>query len=182
MNALKWKYYEFLSEQQKKNVVKFVKKEIENNFDYDSFLFLLNYNIKVSPSVIESLRVYLDSQIESVKESIPFKTSLARKPLEHLNHTGYLCLAGYLDKALFEKYQNISPLFDFYYQYEKFNFSNFNIVWLLQMTKHMHLNISKNSYVCKQLRNIISNELKSESLKGDDRKKFVDILTNYYCD
>lgn len=182
MNALKWKYYEFLSEKQKKNVIKFVKKEIENKFDYDSLLFLLNYNIKVSSSVIESLIVYLDNQIELSKESKPFKTYPTSEPLEHLNHTGYLCLAGYLDKTLFEKYQNISPMFDFYYQYEKFNFSNFDISWLLQMSKHMHSNVAKNSYVCKQIRNIISKELKSENLNVDDKKKFVDILIKYYCD
>lgn len=178
---LKWKYYEFLSEQQKKTVIKFIKKEIENKFDYDSFLFLLNYNIKISPNIIELLRAYLDNQIEAAKESKPFKTYPLRDPLEHLNHTGYLCLAGYLNKTLFEKYQNISPIFDFYYKYDKFDFNNFEIVWLLQMNKHMHLNVAKNSYVCKQIRNIISNELKSENLKGDDSKKFVDILTNYYC-
>lgn len=156
-------------------------KEIENKFDYDSFLFLLNYNIKISPNIIELLRAYLDNQIEAAKESKPFKTYPLRDPLEHLNHTGYLCLAGYLNKTLFEKYQNISPIFDFYYKYDKFDFNNFEIVWLLQMNKHMHLNVAKNSYVCKQIRNIISNELKSENLKGDDSKKFVDILTNYYC-
>ena len=51
-DALKWKYYESLSEQQKKAVVSFIKNEIKNNFDYDSFLFLVNYNIKIPSYII----------------------------------------------------------------------------------------------------------------------------------
>ena len=180
-DALKWKYYESLSEQQKKAVVNFIKNEIKNNFDYDSFLFLVNYNIKIPSYIIKALKSYLDKKIESAKKGSPIKTSSSREPLEDLNHTGYLCLAGCLNKKQFKKYINVSLKFNFYYQYEKFDFSKFEVAWLLQMTKYMHLNVSKSPYVCKQIRSIIAEELRSGNLKSGDRKELVAILTNYYC-
>ena len=90
-------------------------------------------------------------------------------------------MAGYLNKRQFKKYIDISFKFKFYYQYEKFNFNNFEVSWLLQMTKFMHINISKNPYVCKQIRGIIAEELKEKNLKDKDRKQLIDILVNYYC-
>ena len=101
-------------------------------------------------------------------------------PYEELIQVGYWCLIDALPKK-FSEFVGYHDAFDFYYLYQKFDFSKFQPAWLLQLYPHTLTKIAKNKHVREKIRSILANTLNNDKLESQDRSLLQDILTHYFC-
>ncbi len=176
-----WYYYTYLSNLQQKKIIKWVHDDLIRKFDFDSFVFLVNYDIKIDKKIIQELKKYLKNQLEISKKNTTIITYPKHDPLESLNLVGYFCRTGALRKRDFSSFVNNSSMFDLFYKFEKFDFKNFDVVWLLQWQEKMILTLSENKIVKNKVRNCIVEEMNASQLQDNDLKKLSKILTKYFC-
>lgn len=180
-------YWRYLSEYMKRKICNQVKKQLKNNFDFNLFKFLIWSNSKIDLELIELLKNYLydtinkaisdDNKIlgEMVKLSSPLK------PYENLELVGYWCLLKNLPQNNFLEFTGISDIFDFNILYDKFDFTKFDISWLLNWNSNALEIISKNKQVKEKIRNCITSVLNTEQLSKYDESKITKILIKYFC-
>jgi len=173
-------YYDYLSEYQKKNVVKWINKRLLVSFDFDEFMFLVNVKAKLEPKIVSSLINYLKLQSKKKDNNTVVYTYPKHDPLEDLNLVGFLCLIGDLNKKRFKNFINQSDKFDFFYKYDKFDFNKFDISWLLSCTSFMLDKISSNVKVKDKIRKIILAEIEAGELNVSDQKSLIKILTKHF--
>ena len=178
---IKWHYYPYLSASQQNSVVKWICDGMTNEFSFDDFLFLVNYDVKIDKKTLGALKKYLKNEIELSKKEFPIKTYPKHDYFEALNLVGYFCRAGSLKRKDFSAFLNLSPMFDFFYKFEKFDFDNFDVTWLLNWNDKMIQTISENISVRNKTRECIAKEINSAQLKDSDLKKLSAILTKYFC-
>ena len=152
-----------------------------NDFSFDDFLFLVNYDVKIDKKTLGALKKYLKNEIELSKKEFPIKTYPKHDHFEALNLVGYFCRAGSLKKKDFSTFLNLSPMFDLFYKFEKFDFDNFDVTWLLNWNDKMIQTLSENISVRNKTRECIAKEINSAQLKDSDLKKLSAILTKYFC-
>lgn len=178
---IKWHYYSYLSSSQQKSVVKWICNGLANKFYFDDFLFLVNYDIKIDKKTLRALKKYLKNEIELSKKESPIKTYPKHDHFEALNLVGYFCRAGSLKRIDFSAFLNISPMFDLFYKFEKFDFEKFDVTWLLNWQDKMIQILSENKTVRSKTRECIAKEINLSQLKDSDLKKLSTILTKYFC-
>ena len=64
----------------------------------------------------------MKNEIELSKIDSPIKTYPKHDHFEALNLVGYFCRAGSLRRKDFSAFLNLSPMFDLFYRFEKFDF------------------------------------------------------------
>lgn len=173
-------YYEYLSERQKKNVIKWINEKLLVSFDFDEFMFLVNVKAKLEPKIVSSLINYLKLQCKKKDDNTVVYTYPKHEPLEDLNLVGFLCLIGVLNKKRFKNFVNQSDKFDFFYKYDKFDFSKFDVSWLFSCTSFMLDKISSNMKVKDKIRKIILAEIETGELNVSDQKSLIKILTKHF--
>lgn len=178
---IKWHYYSYLSSSQQKSVVKWICNGLANKFYFDDFLFLVNYDIKIDKKTLRALKKYLKNEIELSKKESPIKIYPKHDYFEALNLVGYFCRAGSLKRNDFSAFLNISPMFDLFYRFEKFDFEKFDVIWLLNWQDEMIRTLSENKVVRSKTRERIAKEINSLELNDSDLKKLSTILTKYFC-
>ncbi len=178
---IKWHYYPYLSASQQNRVVKWICDGMTNEFSFDDFLFLVNYDVKIDKKTLGALKKYLKKEIELSKKEFPIKTYPKHDHFEALNLVGYFCRAGSLKKKDFSAFLNLSPMFDLFYKFEKFDFEEFDVTWLLNWQDIMIQMLSENKIVRSKVRECIAKEINSSRLKASDIKKLSAILTKYFC-
>ena len=154
---------------------------MDNEFSFDDFLFLVNHNVKIDKKTLRALKKYLKNEIELSKKESPIKTYPKHDHFEALNLVGYFCRAGSLKKKDFSAFLNLSPMFDLFYKFEKFDFEKFDVTWLLNWQDKMIQTLSDNKVVRSKTRECIATEINSSQLKDSDVKKLSAILTKYFC-
>ena len=178
---IKWHYYSYLSVSQQKSVVKWICDGMDNEFSFDDFLFLVNYDVKVDKKTLRALKKYLKKEIELSKNESPIKTYPKHDHFEALNLVGYFCRAGSLKRKDFSSFLNLSPMFDLFYKFEKFDFEKFDVTWLLNWQPKMIQTLSENQIVRRKTRECIAKEINSAQLNDNDLKRLSTILTKYFC-
>lgn len=178
---IKWHYYSYLSTSQQKSVAKWICDGMAKEFSFDDFLFLVNYDVKIDKKTLRALKKYLKNEIELSKIESPIKTYPKHDHFEALNLVGYFCRAGSLRRKDFSAYLNLSPMFDLFYRFEKFDFENFDVTWLLKWQEKMIQILSENKIVRSKIRECIAKEINSLQLKDSDLKRLTTILTKYFC-
>lgn len=178
---IKWHYYSYLSNAQKKSVVKWIREELAKEFSFDDFLFLINYDVKIDKKTLSALKKYLRNEIELSKKESPIKAYPKHDYFEALNLVGYFCRAGSLKRKDFSSFLNYSSMFDLFYKFEKFDFENFDVTWLLNWQKEMIQTLSKNKKVRNKTRECIAKEINLAQLNDSDLKRLSRILTKYFC-
>ena len=103
-----------------------------------------------------SLINYLKLQCKKKDNNAVVYTYPQHEPLEDLNLVGFFCLIGVLNKKRFKNFVNQNDKFDFFYKYDKFDFSKFDVSWLFSCTSFMLDKISSNMKVKDKIRKIIS--------------------------
>lgn len=176
-----WYYYPYLSVVQQKNVVKWICEGFGKEFSFDSFLFLLNYNVKIDKKILKALKEHLKNEVERSKKESLIKTYPKQDSFEALNLVGYFCRTGSLNKKDFSSFLNCSPVFDLFYEFDRFDFEKFDVTWLLHWKDKMIQVLSENKIVRRKIRECIAKELNSAQLKDSDLKKLSEILTKYFC-
>ena len=81
----------------------------------------------------------------------------------------------------FREFLGNSAEFDFYCEYTQFDFSRFNVSWLLNLYSHTLEQIAKNAKVKEHVRVAIAKALKEKNIASDDRQELQNILVNYFC-
>ena len=178
---IKWHYYSYLSISQQKSVVKWIYAEMANEFSFDDFVFLVNHNIKIDKKTLEALKNYLKNEIELSKKESQIKTYPKHDYFKALNLVGYFCRIGLLKRKDFSEFLNLSPKFDLFYKFEKFDFDNFDVTWLLKWDDKTIQILSENRNVRNKTRECIAKEINSNQLKDCDLKRLTEILTKYFC-
>lgn len=178
---IKWHYYSYLSSAQQKSVIKWINDGMAKEFSFDDFLFLVNHAIKIDKKTLKALKKYLKNEIELSKKESPIKTYPKHDYFEPLNLVGYFCRVGSLNRKDFSSFLNLSPVFDLFYKFEKFDFKNFDVNWLLSWQDKMIQTLSENKLVKRKIREIIAKEINSAQLNDNDLKRLSTILTKYFC-
>lgn len=178
---IEWHYYSHLSDAQKKCVVNWICEELAKEFSFDDFLFLINYDVKIDKKTLRLLKKYFRNEVELSKNESPIKAYPKHDYFEALNLVGYFCRAGSLKRKDFSSFLNYSPVFDLFYEFEKFDFEKFDATWLLNWQDQMIQPLSKNKKVRTKVRECISKEINSAQLNDSDLKRLSTILTKYFC-
>ena len=178
-------YCSYVSFYQKKRLVSWANKQLVNSFNFDIFSMLVKLNAHLSPTIKNQLKLFLTKKIELAKsnENNPNGVIVYPKhnPYKELDQVGYWCLIKVLQAKDFKEFLGYSPKFDFYCEYEKFDFSRFEVSWLLCLYPHALTVISKNKSVKDKIRKRIASELKNKALVESDANKLQNILIDYFC-
>ncbi len=180
-------YWGYLSEYMKRKICHEVKKQLKNNFDFNLFKLLILSNSKIDLDIIELLKSYLYDTInkaisdDNKISGVMVKSYPTSNHYKNLELVGYWCLLKNLPKNNFLEFTGISDIFDFNILYDKFDFTKFDISWLLNLYPHTLDVISKNKQVKEKIRNCIINVLNKEELSKYDESKITKILIKYFC-
>lgn len=72
-------------------------------------------------------------------------------------------------------------MFDLFFKFEKFDFSKFDVMWLLNWQERIIQTLSENETVKNKVRECIAKEIQLSRLKESDLMKLTMILTKYFC-
>ena len=165
-------YIDYISKNQKKQLIPLVKKQLVENFSFELFTILVKCETNISKIAKEQLKSFLKKEIENNKKD---------KSFEALNMVGSWFLFYGLEKQDFKEFLGNSPEFDFYYEYEFFDFRRFDVSWLLNITPEARKEIAKNKIVKEKIRIAIATELNNKTLVETDANKLLNILCKYFC-
>lgn len=74
-----------------------------------------------------------------------------------------------------------SEAFDFYCEYAKFDFSRFDVSWLLNLYPHTLEQIAKNAKIKERVRVAIATTLDGEAIAPSDSQRLQSILVKHFC-
>lgn len=175
-------YAKYISRTQKKRLYSWIDEKLRKNFDYKSFSLLVNLDERAGKKYSEQLRLFLHSMIENQKEKRKnewVKVLPEQKPYAGLVNVGYWCFCGYLNKKDFECFTGVEPEFDFLINPNSFDYSRFDVSWLMDMNDAALKKICKKATIKKKLIDRILQALKQGSFVDNDRKRLVDIMCNF---
>ncbi|MBE5977864.1 MAG: hypothetical protein E7249_01855 [Paenibacillaceae bacterium] len=177
-------YWNHISPYSRYKVTTWVKEKLTYSFNFDMFTLLIECNVKIDKKLIESLIGYLRDIIQ--KESIESKkteifTHSERDLYRELKLVGYWCLIKKLRKDDFKAFVGVNDFFDFFYQYEKFDFTKFDVSWLLNLNLQALKAIANNKLVKEKIRFSIVHVLDEGNVLDTDKMKLLDILTHHFC-
>ena len=174
-----WHYYSHLSVAQKRNVIKWIRENLTKEFNFDDFLFLVNHNAKIDTKTLGALTTYLEKEIELSTKDSPIQTYPKHDYFAALNLVGYFCRTGSLKEKDFSSFLNCSPMFDLFIEFEKFDFTNFDVVWLLNWQEEIIRTLSENRTVRNKIRDCIAKEIRLSQFKKSDLIKLTMIISKY---
>jgi len=177
-------YWDYISLYSRYRISAWAKKELSVNFRLDLFTLLLECNAKIDKNILVLLKDYLrrlvqDNSLNSNNNYII--TYPIINPYRDLEQVGYWCLTKKLHKKDFEEFVGISNIFDFYFQYDKFDFNKFDVSWLLNLSQHALKEITKNKRVKEKIRISIAQLLGKENISNVDKTRLQNILIKYFC-
>ena len=174
-------YWYYVSSYTKRQIINWTKKQLEEGFKFDLFTLLVQCRSKIDKKLVELLKQYLQDTVRKEPEKSSINIYPPENPYEELEQVGYWCLLKILPKKEFEKFLGVSDAFDFYIQYNKFDFSKFDVSWLLKLYPHTLREISRDKYTKEKIRSSIAKCLDTDNILDSDRKKVSDILVRYFC-
>lgn len=126
---------------------------------------------------------YLKQRIDAAKNKnnngvVVYPT---KQPYEELDQVGYWCLLNVLKAKDFQEFLGNSEAFDFYCEYAKFDFSRFDVSWLLNLYPHTLEQIAKNAKVKERVRVAIATTLDGEAIAPSDSQRLQSILVKHFC-
>ena len=173
----------YLSDYQKKKIADWAKSTLVREFRYDMFFLLVQCDAGIDCEIIEILKNHIHLQAEKVKMepmNAGIKTFPKLDPYETLNYIGFLCMINVLKKADFTEFIGINQKFDFFYLYDEYDYSNFNIVWLFEFSPYALGKISESREVRENIRKVIVDTLKDKSIYEQDADYLKNILIKYF--
>lgn len=176
-------YCGYVSKSQQKKLVTWANKLIQTNFSFDYFDMLVQCDARISKYAINQLKVFLKQKVDEAKNHnsngiVVFPT---KGPYEELDQVGYWCLINVLKAKDFREFLGNSAAFDFYCEYTKFDFSRFDVSWLLNLYPHTLEKIAKDEKVKEHVRVAIVNALKSKEIRISDSQRLQNILIEHFC-
>lgn len=176
-------YCGYVSKNQQKKLITWANKLIQMNFSFDLFKMLVQCDARISKAAKTQLKVYLKQRIDAAKNKnnngvVVYPT---KQPYEELDQVGYWCLLNVLKAKDFQEFLSNSEAFDFYCEYAKFDFSRFDVSWLLNLYPHTLEQIAKNAKVKERVRVAIATTLDGEAIAPSDSQRLQSILVKHFC-
>lgn len=173
-------YCGYVSEYQKKKLIAWANKTIRNSFSFDLFTMLVKCDARIGNVANSQLKVFLKQRVDAAKASNANKYP-HKQPYEELDQVGYWCLINILKAKDFKEFTGNSTAFDFYCEYTKFDFSRFEVSWLLNLNSHALEQIAKNAKVKECVRVAIANALVNKEIASSDSHQLQNILVKFFC-
>lgn len=144
---------------------------------------LVTFDARINSKTTAQLKVFLRKRVESAKENNSNGVMVypENSPFGELTQVGYWCRIGVLKTKDFKEFIGYCDAFDFYCEYTRFDFSKFDVSWLLNLYSHALNEIAKDKTVKEKIRKAIVSELRNKTLVESDKNKLQDILINYFC-
>ena len=177
-------YCGYVSKYQQKKLVAWANKRICEDFNFDLFTMLVQCDARISNAAKIQLKAFLKQKVDTARTSKDSNGVIvypAKQPYEELDQVGYWCLINVLKAKDFREFLGYSAAFDFYCEYSKFDFSRFEISWLLNLYPHTLKQIAKNAEVKAHVRAAIANALLKKTIALSDSQKLQNILIEYFC-
>ena len=177
-------YYGYVSKYQQKKLITWANKLICTNFSFDLFTMLVQCDVRISNVAKTQLKAFLKQKIDAAKTGEGSKEIViypTKQPYKELDQVGYWCLINVLKAKDFKEFLGNSAVFDFYCEYTDFDFSRFDVSWLLNLYPHALEQIAKNENVKEHVRTAIVNTLKEKEIASSDTQRLQSILINYFC-
>ena len=176
-------YCGYVSKNQQKKLITWANKLIQMNFSFDLFKMLVQCDARISKAAKTQLKVCLKQRIDAAKNKnnngvVVYPT---KQPYEELDQVGYWCLLNVLKAKDFQEFLGNSEAFDFYCEYAKFDFSRFDVSWLLNLYPHTLEQIAKNAKVKERVRVAIATTLDGEAIAPSDSQRLQSILVKHFC-
>lgn len=154
--------------------------------------FSERYGYVVKPLQLESMTIELRNRIWNIyrceicndiadKNNNGVVVYPTKQPYEELDQVGYWCLLNVLKAKDFQEFLGNSEAFDFYCEYAKFDFSRFDVSWLLNLYPHTLEQIAKNAKVKERVRVAIATTLDGEAIAPSDSQRLQSILVKHFC-
>lgn len=181
--AIEHHYYPYISANQKRSFISWIKLSLSQSASFDDFRFLISNQIKLEKRDILLLKKHLQKTVTKKEANKGFvcRTFPSHDPYEDLQDIGYYCFIGYLPRRQFKCFLGYNPKFDFFYKYRSFDFDKFEVAWLLHWQPHVLEEITQNNVVKEKIRHLISKELAIDELNNQEKKKLESILVKYFC-
>lgn len=178
-------YLHYVSLYQKAKIVKWTKEALKEKFDFKLLSLLINCNAKISSATIAQLQIFLRKEVEkdeATKSGTPLLGVFPEgERLYELNQVGYWCFLGCLKKGLFSEFLGKSDIFDFYYLFTRFDFSKFDVSWLIVSPERELQIISNHKTARTKVRTRIADALRDGNLSKKDEIRLTHILAKYFC-
>lgn len=176
-------YCGYVSKNQQKKLITWANKLIQMNFSFDLFKMLVQCDARISKAAKTQLKVYLKQRIDAAKNKNNNGVVVCptKQPYEELDQVGYWCLLNVLKAKDFQEFLGNSEAFDFYCEYAKFDFSRFDVSWLLNLYPHTLEQIAKNEKVKGCVRVAIANALNDGEIALSDSQRLQSILIKHFC-
>lgn len=124
-------YYSHLSAKQQKCVLLWISEGLEKEFVFEDYTFLVSNGYSTNKKTMAALKKHLKDQIALSHQDPSVITQPEHDYCEDLNLIGYYCRVGFLKRKNFSEFVNVSPMFDLFYQFEKFDFERFDVTWIV---------------------------------------------------
>lgn len=144
---------------------------------------IINCHGKLESRELTALKTFLWEKVNNAKK--PSNTHIEHfpqhDPFEELDQVGFWCLAEDMNRADFKEFVGHSVLFDFFFEYNNFDYSRFNVSWLLSFYPRTLELISKDDVVKEKIRKIVATRIKTDRINESDKDKLQNILIKYFC-
>ena len=177
-------YYPHIPISQGRRFIKCLKGYLKEAFSFELCCVTLKLGVLVDSKLVEIIKSHLQSSINSAKQKKDSEKIVVFpqiSPFKDLILVGRWCLLGWLPRKEFEAFVGVCNEFDFIFLLEKFNFTQFDPVWLFYLTADELKILAANNYVSSQIRRCVAEEIKGKTLCINDRKKYLNLLTEYFC-
>ena len=145
---------------------------------------LVQCNAHINNVTKIQLKAFLKQKIDAAKTSGSSNGIViypAKQVYEELDQVGYWCLINVLKAKDFREFLGNSAAFDFYCEYANFDFSRFDVSWLINLYPHSLVQIANNPKVKERVRIAIASTLSEKAIASSDRQRLQDILIKYFC-
>ena len=176
-------YLKHISKRQRKRLSKWIEDMLIENFEFDKFVLLMQVNARRAKTLSDKLFLYLECTENEVKSET--KNGIACyprvEPHVELLDVGYWCMCGLLDSKKFIPFKGITPEYDFLIDTMNFDYSQFDVGWLLRMPKRALNIVAKKTSVRNKILKIVLQEIKNDELKQDDQESLIKILGEHFA-
>ena len=165
-------YYRFvILKSDRIKLVKWVENVLSKEFNFDFFRDVVTSsyycNFEVPSNLWSMLKKYFVQETDEVLDKF-------------LPQVGFWCFINLVDRRDYSSYFGSNLLFDFFYDFEKFDYEKFNVSWLLEFDDFILSCISNNDYIKSHVRPLIVRSLQKGVIKKE-HEHLNHILINYFC-
>jgi len=175
------KYYPHINKKSQKEVRKYVRAKINEKFDFVLLTFMVSNDIKATRKTISDLKTHLRSKRVTYKNGLSMHNNSLNDQYEDLINVGYWCSLGLLNSNDFVEFKGLCDKYDFFYCYREFDYSKFDVSWMLNLRSKTHREIAANQYVRENIRKSICATINEKTIDKRDYESLLKIVSEYYC-